>query len=666
MNNRLTHGSAAAVLLAGGVALTVLTQLLRPALSPAERIWLYPFLFTGVGSFLLAGGLFSGRELPSGPLRPARWLAHYLGINGGQLALLFFAPPLALLAWLGGGDNLLMIHAGVGWAAWLLLWLALAAGSWRPVEKAYPHIVENGSATAEPNRAPWFYLKRFDLVFLLIALIIGFLLRGIGLAVWPNTLSGDEGSAGLTALMFLNGDANNPFTVGWFSFPSFYFAVQSLGIAALGQTTEALRISSSVAGALNIVAIYALGRAFFDRATGLLAAAYLMTAHFHVHFSRIGLNNIWDSLFITLILAGIAHGWRTGKRSSFVLAGFALGLGQYFYVSIRTLPLLLLIWAALALWRQREQFWQRLPDLILTAYIAFLLILPLAFFFAQYPDQFQAPLQRVTILDGWLEREQIILDQPAAQIVANQMWKSLGGFTHEPLQLLYDPGAPLLLPAAGALFLLGLLWLAAQPRLLNILLILPLIAVVIMGGLSQSPPASQRFMPAMPLVALILAYPLRQAHLWLTAAWPERKQWVTAVVVTGMALLMAADLHYYFVDIRPHYVLGGFNTKTATVIADYLQEQEPQDQVIYFAGFPRMGYYSLSTLPYLLPEMQGIDLHDPLTAPPEWVVARPSIAIFLPERAAELAFWEMAAPGGRRHEEYLPNGVHMFTAYHWE
>jgi 4-amino-4-deoxy-L-arabinose transferase-like glycosyltransferase len=645
MNERMPYAAGAAALLFGGMSLTLLSQLLRPALDAETRLWLYPFLLLGIGSFLVAGALFNGRQLPEWPLRSGRWLAAYLNIQGGQLILLLLALPLALLAWLAAGDKLLMIHAGVGWTAWFLVWFSLAAGSWRVGEIFYPQIA------------------RADLIFLLVALIAAFLLRGIGLAAWPNTLSGDEGSAGLTAVMFLEGVANNPFTVGWFSFPSFYFAVQSLGILALGQTTEALRITSSIAGALNVVAIYFLGRAFFDRATGLLAAAYLLAAHFHVHFSRVGLNNIWDSLFITLILAGIAHGWRTGRRSSFVLAGFALGLGQYFYVSIRTLPLLLLIWAALALWRQRERFWQRLPDLILTAYIALMIILPLALFFAQHPDEFQAPLQRVTILDGWLEREQATLNQTAGQIVAAQMWRSLSGFTHEPLRLLYDPGAPLLLPAAGALFLLGLLWLAAQPRPLNLLLILPLLAVVIMGGLSQSPPASQRFMPAMPLVALILVYPLRQAQLWLTAAWPERKRRLTAVVILGVALLMATDLHYYFVEIRPHYVLGGFNTQTATYIADYLQEQEPPNQIVYFAGSPRMGYYSLSTIPYLLPEMRGYDIHEPLTAPPEWPVTRPSIAIFLPERASELAYWEAAVPGGRRHDAYLPNGVQLFTAY---
>jgi 4-amino-4-deoxy-L-arabinose transferase-like glycosyltransferase len=635
----------AAVLLFGGLALTILGQLLWPRFSGAERIWLIPFIVAGLASFLLAGQLFSGRQLPARLLHPLARLAAYLNLRGSQLLLLLFAPWLSLLAWLAAGDKLLMIHAGVGWAAWILLWLTLLLGSWRAGEPGRPTI----------NRA--------DLLFLLVVFVAALLLRGVGLAAWPNTLSGDEGSAGLTAVMFLDGRANNPFTMGWFSFPSFYFAIQSLGILLLGQTVEGLRISSSLAGALNVVAIYFLGRAFFDRDAGLLAAAYLLTAHFHLHFSRIGLNNIWDSLFITLVLAGVAHGWRTGQRRSFILAGFALGLGQYFYASIRTLPLLLLLWASLALWRQRTVFQQRLPDLLLTAYIALWLVMPLALFFGQHPDEFRAPLQRVTILDGWLEREVTITGQPAAQILVEQLRLSLLGFTHEPLRLLYDPGMPLLLPGAGALFLLGLMGLLARPRLLNLLLILPLFAVVIMGSLSQDPPASQRFMPAMPLVALILVYPLRQAWEWLTAVWPGRQQWVTAGVIASLAVLMITDGHYYFVQIRPHYVLGGFNTQTATALADFLESQAPPDQVVYFAGFPRMGYHSLSTVPYLVPQMRGHDLNEPLTAPPDWQIARPSIAVFLPERLSELQFWEMVAPDGRREDIYLPNGLHLFTAY---
>ena len=40
------------------------------------------------------------------------------------------------------------------------------------------------------------------------------------------------------------------------------------------------------------------------------------------------------------------------ERLPFVIAGIALGLGQYFYVSVRVLPLLVVIWVVGLWWRQ--------------------------------------------------------------------------------------------------------------------------------------------------------------------------------------------------------------------------------------------------------------------------------------------------------------------------
>ena len=131
--------------------------------------------------------------------------------------------------------------------------------------------------------------------------------RALALRAWqmsqfPNTYSGDEGSAGLFAVELLDGKANNLFSLGWFSFPALYFAVQSAAIALLGQTVEAVRLTSAVAGALTVVAVYWLGRTMFDRTTAVLAALYLAASHYHIHMSRIALNNVWDGLFGTLAI----------------------------------------------------------------------------------------------------------------------------------------------------------------------------------------------------------------------------------------------------------------------------------------------------------------------------------------------------------------------------
>ena len=77
---------------------------------------------------------------------------------------------------------------------------------------------------------------------------------------------------------------NNLFSVGWFSFPSFYYWLQGWGIYLLGPTIAGLRFTSAVAGALTVVAVYGLSRVLFGRMVGSIAAAFLLVSHFHLQF----------------------------------------------------------------------------------------------------------------------------------------------------------------------------------------------------------------------------------------------------------------------------------------------------------------------------------------------------------------------------------------------
>jgi len=52
---------------------------------------------------------------------------------------------------------------------------------------------------------------------------------------------------------------NNPFIAAWYGFPSLYFFIQSLSIRLFGQTTEALRITSALAGAQAVNMIIGVG-----------------------------------------------------------------------------------------------------------------------------------------------------------------------------------------------------------------------------------------------------------------------------------------------------------------------------------------------------------------------------------------------------------------------
>ena len=637
---------SAAVLLLGGLALVVMSQAVYVARRPDVPWPLYFLMFLGLAAFLAAGHTLSRRDVSWLEAEPLRRAAEFLGIAPAQLLLLFLAFWFAYLARLAAGDSLMAFQPLVAALAWVLAIAAAVAGSYR--------------------RAPDGAGPRRQAVLLSgVLFLAAFLVRAVALDGIPATLSGDEASAGLVAAQFRRGEADNLLGLGWFSFPAFFFAVQSVGIWLLGQTAVAIRLISAAAGALTVVGVYWLARTLFGRLTALLAALFLLATHFHVHFSRIALQNVWDGLFLVWALWGLWHGWKSGRRSSFVVAGVALGLGQYFYVSMRFVPLLFVVWAGVASLVRRDTFRKRLPHLILAAFIAAVIFLPLGLFYAAHPAEFNAPMQRVTIFNGWLESQMATTGQPAARVILGEMGKTLLGFSHLPLRQWYNPGSPLLLAVPAALFWSGLLWAVYIFDLRSLLLLLPVFSVVVLGGLSQDAPASQRFVLAMPTTAILVALPLGQTAAWLEELWPRYRRLVAAVTVFVMGLVALNDLHYYFADVYDEYVLGGHNTQVATAVARYLQGHADPGQDVYFFGLPRMGYYSLSTIRYLAPAMQGHDVEEPLAGRPPWRLERPTTFIFLPERAGELSYVRTAYPGGieRTVMDPGPSESPLFVAY---
>jgi hypothetical protein len=108
--------------------------------------------------------------------------------------------------------------------------------------------------------------------------------------------------------------------------------------------------------------------------------------------------------------------------------------------------------------------------------------------------------------------------------------------------------------------------------------------------------------------------------------------------------------------------LGGYNTQVATDIAHYLADQEPAPQV-YFFGFPRMGYFSLSTIPYLAADVQAEDVLSPLTSQPSFQLTGPTEFIFLPERVEEHQFVQQQYPDGTYSEYRDENDALLYAVY---
>lgn len=631
-------------LLLAAVVLLYLGSAMPSYVFEGERGWSYVYSALGLGCFMLAALGFSGRGLPAPVDRTLRSAADWLGVAPAQVVLLGLAPPVALSAWLAAGDSILMRQPALALVGWLAgIALVIVGGVARLPRLARPLVF-----TPEVYGLGGLFL-------------LAFLLRGLATAQVPWLFTGDEASAGISAVQFIEGFRNNLFGVAWFSFPALFFFVQSIFVRVFGQTVEALRVLSALAGALTVPVTYALAKELFGKRVAWVSAGYLAVFHFHIHFSRIGLNNIWDGFFVAAFAAAFWWAWKRNDRLAFAGAGIVLGLSQYFYVSIRAVLPIFVLWLVAAALKDRDRFRRRLPGLSVLLLGLLVTALPLAIFFFKHPLEFQAPLGRVAALGPWLQSEAQNTGRSVWEVMLLQVRAAALGFTSVDLRLAYAPGQPMLLALPATLFLMGVSLLALRIRELGSIWIgLWLVAAIAVGALSLSPPASQRYILVAPAVAMLVALPLVTAAEWIAELWPGWRRGAWAGAALALALVAWSDLRFYFGDYATGTAFADINTETAQTLAEILSAEEPNTYVYFLGG--RMGFRSHSNILYLAPQIQGQDLPEPLHAPLHLVVHPHTLFVLLPERRAELDLIQQAYPGGTAFER---QGRHelLFVAY---
>ena len=637
-------------LLAGGGLLAFLSQITQVALPLGERKAPVILMFCGLFIYFL-GVLTSRNEAFSTKLeRIFTKLSLRLNVENWQVAAILVSILFSTLAHFASGDTDKMVSPFAAWAAWLIGIGACVAGCWKTNDLDL--------------RSKW---KTF--AFALGLALLAFPLRALATNSIPIILNGDEASAGIYGINFMEGKANNIFSVGWYAFPGLYFLIPAASISLLGNTTAALRIPSAIAGALTIGAIYLSGRTMFDKRTGLIAALALTGFHFHIHFSRIGLNNIWDGLFFATTIGTAWYAWEKENRTAYILSGLGMGLSQYFYPSSRVLLALVFGGIFISGIFNFTKLKRSFANLGLMAWITAVVVLPLAWYYFRYPEQYFAPLERVSILGSWLDNEIQITNQPAWRILLKQMVLGVQAFTFIPLQHWYRPEVPFLRPLYAGVFILGLVYIISKPKeSRSIFLLLWLVIYILLGGLSESTPAAQRYVAAVPLCILILAHGLGETGNLIERLWQKPAKWVTVALVGITILLAVDDLNFYFNKYTPHTVVE-FNRNegvTAQEIANELQDK-PKGTQVFFMSNPIMGYYSIPSIPYLAPQVEGIDVLQPWGAPENPVPTSDHlIFIFHPSNTADLQAVQDTYPGGKLHEKKGVDGETMYWFYEYE
>ncbi len=536
-----------------------------------------------LGLLCSAAGASQGGWIGPALASSARWL----DVPPPRLALIPLGVGLAFASRAAAGDGLLAalpFHAGL----WLTAAGLVILGCWR------------STASADARVGSW---EAWGVGGLLIAAL---LLRTIQLGDIPVAVSGDEGGMGLVAWEYVTRVRTNLLALGWFSFPGLYAWIVSIFQLAFGRTLLAIRLPSAVAGTLSVLALYFAARTMFGRLTAFLSATLLAGLHVHLLFSRVAIANVWDGLFLSLAMGGLWRGWRDDHRGAFLLAGVAVGLSQYFYATARLLPVYAVLWIVI-LSRHRPRR-SRLAGLTCLCLAAGTVVLPLALFYLGHPDEWLAPLTRVSVFNWSQLRFLGMGDIPTGALIVQQLSRSLQGLVIIPTQGVYSPWTPMLRPPMAALAVIGIafcLWRWRDAR--HRMLLVGIIGPILIGGLSLYAPNSQRLLFAMPPLVLTASLPLSDVSLRLRA-WRPSRMTVSAAIPIALALAASlSDIRFFFAEAMPRGRFSDVSGLIARELADYLQTQ-PAGTKVYFVRLSGMGYFSNASLSYLAPNIEGHDL----------------------------------------------------------
>ncbi len=603
----------------------------------------------------------------------------------GALLLLSGVQTIVLLALLAAEPPL----PGYNWT--VVLWLGAIACYLLAL------LPRNASPPHTHHAADWWHAWRSSLPVLLIV-ALALVLRTWNLGGIPPTLGGDEGSQGLEALDVLHGEIRNPFATGWLGVPtmSFYFNATTIGL--LGTSMVALRLPWALVGTASVLVTYLLIRRLHGTTLAVMSAALLATYHYHIHFSRLGSNQIADTLFVGVALLffyraydapaersegaagaesreGVAAGTPHRAYLNWAVCGSVVGLAQYFYAGARfTAVLIVALVGYMALRDGRRFWWGRSREVLVLVGAVLIVAAPMLQYALRFPNEYNARLNQVGIIQsGWLEQEQEIRGQGAVPILLDQVQRAALAFNlYRDRTFWYGSPEPLFHFAAAVLFLLGLGY--ATLHLFNRRLA-PMVAwwwgaMLLGGAFTESPPSSMRLItlsvPAVFFVALTL---LRSVQVLRYALATRHAALFVRPLLTGAVVLFSLQsIWWYFVEYTPQRIYGNPDAVVATALGHYAHEHLGADWRIYFFGAPRM-YVGFGTIPYLAPDVEGSDIHDVSTEPPPPVTIpadKHALFVFLPHRRDELALVQQRFPDGQVIEMPHPDPAEdepLFTMY---
>ena len=472
---------------------------------------------------------------------------------------------------------------------------------------------------------------------------VALVMRATWLSVAPPLIHVDEEAIGFDAWRAIHGQLGDPFGIGWGTNPSMGFYMIGGFLRVFGDDIVSVRLASAVFGAVAIPMMYLLLREMFGRWHALAGAVFILGYDLHLHFSRVGLNVVWDTPTMAAAMYFAYRASRDGHAFDFAATGVVCGLALYLYHGTRVVPVVIFLYFAyMALFRWR--FARDHAGHLVLAGLAFLVAgLPIIAFYITHQHAFWARLDEAGIFQsGWFDQQRA-LGRSAESILWSQTRHAFGGwfyFADTSPFFLYTPSRPLLHGLAVIPLIAGIAYscLHIDDRRYALLFVGFVVPTFIGGALTVGPPNAQRLFSAVPSVVGLISVGLWQLGQRILGMRPAL---VGALAVFSAAGLASAGSWTYYSAAQGNLQYGLLVT---TVSERYILSLSAETRVYWFGAPGVTAEFSQLT-------MRG---HHPIEAfdsVPKAVkpvsLASPSAYVFLAGREARLQGVINACPGGQ-------------------
>ena len=548
----------------------------------------------------------------------------------------------ALLVAVAIGGALLLQWRDSGYALQVALWLmgmgALVFGCW-----------PRGYRWRRLGARLW--ANRGEIALLSAVTLAGLLLRAYDLEHIPGGFHGDEGEWSDYALRILEGRIVPPFSIGWDQHPTLFSYLQAGSMALFGRDVGGVRMLSAFTGALMLPVVYLLVRRMLGRWAAWVATLLLAVSHWHIHFSRLAMNDIQVSLFAALTLLFLHRGIRSGRALDYCLSGLALGVAFNFgnkAVFIPPIVLLLLVYMVVT---QRGYLRRQYRNLIVFVAASIVGFAPLGMFYVQrdWRTLLFSRTQNRSVWRNWDRTFAAYGVDSKPEVLLHQAEKTLLVFNYYADNAFYSfTREPILDPLTSSLYVLGLAYCLLRWRQPRYALLAFWYLVPVLGNiLSIDPPQVHRMVTLVPAPFIMAAVTVDRLHVEVTRRLPMQPLRWLRVALGALLVLFLAAVCYLNVDAYFVRYATRWPWRNVTDVARFIRGVGNDRQVYLVSDLP----FGHGTIRFIAHGVRGLEARNIAELMPSQMdLSRDAVFVITPSHYYLLQTIQEIYPAGRLSE----------------